>query len=152
MKKLIYSLIGSMILLIPLVSADVILPFYMNAILLMPFILLILGIETISFWLLNKKILKSEISFLKIFIVVILANIASSLFGLYILSNSYSSSSGVFPFFIIAFILTTIIEYPVYALLFIKDKISKLDLFLICAIVNAFGYIAIVGISAIGFI
>lgn len=144
MKKIIYLLTLS-ILLIPLVSADVIVPLATGLIPLLP---LILGIEIIGFWLLNKKTFKIKTNFLDVIFLIIFANLGSTIAGFFI--PIYNPS--MLFFMLICLILSSIIEYPFYLFFFRKKGLSKLDSFLFCSTINSIGYLIITIIILISYI
>jgi len=132
MKKIFQiTLLIFLLLNIP-VFADMMIPLtYTNMI----FIPIIILIEILVFYVLNKKHYKKELNLKKIILVASLANIISSFFGLFITLINYSMD--LFSFFI-----TIIIEFFVFFIILRKSFKIK-DLLVICIIINIFSYLFI---------
>lgn len=126
-------LLGALFLLLPIVSADVILPFSFVTI---PFYPLFLIVELILFWLLANRVFSIKVSFWKSLLIVAVANIVTSLMGTFI--PSYRDFTGPI---LTAFILSVIVEFGIYLLFFIKKDVKRINLFWISGLVNLVSYI-----------
>ncbi len=133
-KKLSWFWTLIFLLLVPLVSADIIMPFSFYTIMFFPAILII---EVVGFWLLANKVFNIRVSFWKSLLIVTVANVVTSLVGT------------IFPFkrsiilFLIAFILSVIIEFVIFLLFFIKKEIKKINLLWISGIINFGSYLVL---------
>jgi len=137
MKRLLLGLALSL-LLIPFISADLIVPVGWR-ILNTTIIVGIIIIETILFWLLSIKFFKIKVGFWKSLLVVAIANIVISFIG-YFVSMSFSINKLIY-FILIAFILSVVIEWGIYLLFFLNRKNVKKKLFYVSLIVNIVSYI-----------
>lgn len=118
---------------VPLVSANIAMPFSERIVYLLP---LVIVIETICFYLLSNKSFNIKIGVGKSFIIITLANILTSAFGTFMPIHIFA------PFaLIIAFILSVIIEFLVYLMLFFKEDVKKKSLFSISLTTNIISYI-----------
>lgn len=129
-------------LLIPFVSADIIVPYFEITFILLPIVLII---ELAGFWFFTNKIFLIKVKPLQTFQMVIVANLITYLIGTVIdfLTLDYIDVfRDFFPYSIfIAFILSVIIEYFIFSMFFIKSKIKKINLFWISGIINLASYL-----------
>ena len=130
------------LLLIPIVSADVIVRYDASAIYLFP---LVLVIELIAFWLSANKIFKIQVGFWKSLLIVFIANFVTSLIGILIGFGFHSYNDFIAVF--IAFFLSAIIEFVIFLLFFINKKASKINLLWISLITNLASYLFLFAIS-----
>ena len=147
MKKLQIMLLIFLLLPVP-VLADMLVPFSYGSAMFLPAVIII---EAFVFWLLSKKI-KMKIGIKKIVLVVLIANIVSSLIGvifsydLYKITNlalsrpdniklNLETEYGIF----IYLILTVIIELPLFYI-FLRKEYKLKDLITICIILNVVSY------------
>jgi len=126
-------LVSFLLLLLPFISADVILPFS-TVKKTLPYFLLILVIEVIIFWLLTNKVFKIKTRFWKSLLIVFIANAVSSLLG---------SLLGTFLEYYYAFVLSVFIEFGVYLLFFTKKKFKKINLLWISLAANFLSYLVL---------
>ena len=132
MKKLLTFLL--LTLLVPCVLADLIVPFTVSTIAYFPLIVII---EIIGFWLLTNKAFKIKASFWKSVLIILVANVVTSLIGTFIPVYGFSLYAVA-----ITFVISVLIEFGIYVLFFIKEKkVSKMNLFLVSLIVNFFSYL-----------
>jgi len=139
MKKLYLGLLFFLSLL-PLVSADVIAGealAYSGWSFVIFLMVLIVVVETILFWLLINKPFKLKVGFWRSLLIVAVANIVTFIVGIFI---SITMFNGLIPIFLIAAILSIILEWGVYLLFFARKKNVKIKLFFISLIVNAVSY------------
>jgi len=94
-----------------------------------PFYPLFLILELILFWLFANKVFSIKVGFWKSLLIVAVANIITSLMGIFITN------------FLIGFILTVIFEYAIFLLFFIKKKVKRINLLWISLIVNIISYL-----------
>ena len=134
MKKLIF-LVSFLLLLLPFISADVIVPFSLQTIFFFPFILVV---EVIVFWLLSNKVFKINVNFWKSLLIILAANVVTSFIGTFILYDYLN-----FVILLIAFILSVFVEFGVYLLFFIKKKIKKISLLWISLVANFLTYLGL---------
>lgn len=124
MDKKLFSLTMLSFLVFPqIVLADVIVPLSSITFPLIPFIILI---ETLVFWLLANKFFKFRVGFWKSLLVVVIANLATSLLGTII--PLYKYAIGNLIWIGITFVLSVFIEWAVYIPFFRKTKIKLTDL------------------------
>lgn len=133
--------IALLILITPLVSADVLTPL---SEVMIPFIPVVIISETIGFWLLVNKFFKIKTGFWKSLVIMTVANIITSLLGTFI--QLYRNVTGPL---LLAFILSIIIEFIVYLFFFGKAKIEKIKLLVLSLIVNSISYTLLLLIFAI---
>ncbi|MBS3176116.1 hypothetical protein J4457_02675 [Candidatus Woesearchaeota archaeon] len=153
-KKLWLTTIILSLLLIPLVSANVLLPFSFFTLPIFPVIVLL---EALIFWWLSKKLLKSKTGFWKSVLITFSANVVTSLVGTFIMFGEPMFIFG-FPLFIPAWlntglfalcflfmllILTVLLEWGTYYLFFRKKKVSVARLFYLSLIANAASYLLV---------
>ncbi len=127
-------------LLIPKIAwADVAVSASYSNILLLPLIVIA---ESVLFWVLINKVLRCPFGVWKSFLVVIPANIITSVTGTFIEIFSYGlyQDMGV-GFFLVSFFLSFTIEWAVYLAFFRKSGISRLKLLQLSLYVNIASYI-----------
>mgnify|MGYP000386119878 CR=1 FL=1 len=96
-------------------------------------------IEVMVFWLLTKKLFKLEIKFSKIFGVVILANMVTSIIGTFTVSLYFIM---YFHLFILAFLLSVFVEWLII-LQFFRQEIGAKSLMVISVIMNTASYLTL---------
>mgnify|MGYP001588608050 CR=1 FL=1 len=134
MKKYFLLLI---FLLIPLISADLIVTYPDIQLHLFPVVLIV---EFIAFLILTDKVFKIKLSFWKSLLIIAVVNIITSIIGLLIYFINVQFIYGV----LIAFVLSVIIEFGVILLFFINNKnAKKINLFWISLIINALSYLIV---------
>jgi hypothetical protein len=125
-------------LFLPFVSADVIIPTGWS-LLNIKLISLIILIEFAIFFLLLKYYFKKEIVFYKVLLIVLIANLITSIIGAFIPIYHITLS-----FFLYAFLISVIIEFIIYLIIllgFMKMKeITKKELFIACLLTNIITY------------
>lgn len=131
MKK-IFSCLWGLIFILPLVSADIIVPFTTYTGSLFPIIFIA---ELILFYLLMNKAFNIKTGFWRAALIVFIANLVTSIIGIFI-----PVYRNFMTMFWIAFILTLVIEYLVLILFFLKREASKLSLFLVNLAMNVLSY------------
>jgi hypothetical protein len=129
MKKLAFIAL-SFLLILPMVSADVLIPATEFPQISFPIVLII---EFVVFWLLSKTLFKMNLNPWKILLILFIANLITSAIGFIFPVLGYN--------LLLAFILSVIIESFVILLFFRKE--NKLKLFFIVLIVNILSYIAL---------
>lgn len=145
-KKITLLATFAFLLAMPFVSANIAAPFSEAIVLLFPLIVLV---EGIVFWILAKKWLKVKLGFWKSVLLVLIANIATSLIGtaysvfMYDLYIEYSL------FMLLAFIASVLIEWGIYIPIFkmkmLKTiKISNKHLLLLSLYVNTASYLLMI--------
>ena len=136
MKNGEYWLLG-LLFLIPLVSADFIMPWY-NDILPVALMIFVILVEAIGFWLLGNKKFDIEVGLWKSFIVVLIANIITFFVGSLLMQML---SVDFYIIFLITFVLSVLIEFLVYLIFFVNKKINRTGLFWISITVNFASYL-----------
>ena len=131
MKKIFWGFLF-LLLIIPFISANVLLPFNLMTLPLMPFIF---AIECVGFLLTWEKLFKIKIGFWKASLIIVVANLSSSLVGT--IFGVLPTYTGMF----IAFIISVVIEFGICLLFLIKKKIRILNLFWISLIINTMSYL-----------
>ncbi|MEA1994515.1 MAG: hypothetical protein U9N35_09035 [Euryarchaeota archaeon] len=139
MGKKVTLTILTFLLLHQLVSADVIFPLTFTTLPLIPFIILI---EVLTFWLLANKVIKASVSFWKSVLVIFVANIITSLLGIFIYLPGYTTGDSLW--LGITYMLSVFVEWGIYTPFFIKDDIKILDLLKISFVENLISYAMIV--------
>ncbi|MFH1889821.1 MAG: hypothetical protein ABIJ58_03015 [Nanoarchaeota archaeon] len=140
MKNLWLGLL-SLLLLLPIVSADVVVPSYLSLLGIGLVVCLFLGIvlvESVLFWLFANKTFKIKTGFWKSLLIVVVANAVTSLLGSLLLSASISLS-----FVLTAFLISFLVEWGVYMLFFLKNKGIKMKLLYLSLIANFVSYLLI---------
>ena len=112
-KKLIILNLLTFLLIPQLALANVLAP--LSSIML-PIIPVIVLIEGFAFWLLAKKILESKIGFWKSLLIVLIANLMTSLIGTLASGLAYGIETSLW--ITIAFIGSVLIEWGIYIILF----------------------------------
>jgi hypothetical protein len=121
-----------------LVIADVIYPL---SFMIIPFIPFIILIEAFVFWLLVNKWIKIQTGFWKLILVVLVANIVTSLLGTFVPIYRYTAANLMW--IGVAFVFSIFIEWGIYVPFFRKADIRIFDLLKISFIVNLATYIPI---------
>jgi hypothetical protein len=139
-KKNYFVLSILVFLLLPeVVSADVAWPLSIYTIPLIPVIVLI---EALVFWLIANIVLKDQIGFWKIILVILIANIITSLLGTFIPLSRFTIDN--FIWIGVTFLFSVLIEWVIYLQLFKKIIIKNLDLLAISFVGNAITYTLLV--------
>ncbi len=134
MKKLNWIVLLFM-LCIPLVSADVHVAPGSELIYFFPVVIII---EVLVFWMLANKSFKIKVSFWKSLLIVFIANMVTSIIGIFI--ETYMN----FASFIFGFVLSFLIEFIILLLFFINKKVKRINLFLLSIIINLLSYLAVI--------
>lgn len=99
---------------------------------------LVLAIESLIFVIYSNILLNLRISFIRIIIATLFANIATSLLGVPFYVNRMAWGHGLLILTICALVLSAFIEWAVYTPFFRKSNIDSVDLFRISLVGNAF--------------
>ncbi len=137
MKKALLAIL--IFLLIPkIVLADVAVSVSYTNLTLIPLIILI---EAFLFWLLINKIFGFSAGFWKSLLVVLVANIVTSITGTFIEVVSYSFYNNItLAFLLLTFAMSVVIEWGIYLPFFRKNHIRKTNLLKLSIMVNAVSY------------
>jgi len=151
MRNIVKSTLLIFLLLIMPVLADGAVALSEASTIILPIVILI---EILIFWILNKKIYKNKINIKKIVIVILIANMISTLFG-FIFTNDLYEITGLqvgsrgfihnisiktFFGFFVYFIISVIIEFFIFFIILRKSYKIK-DMLIICIIVNISSYV-----------
>lgn len=136
-KFLIISLI-LFLFTVNVVLADVAMPLSLVTI---PYFPIIILIEMIAFLILIKKFYKIDIGIKAIIVIVLIANIITSLLGTFF--PIYRYFIGNLTSFVLSFIVSIPVEFAIFRhfLKFLKKKFNSLDLLEITFIINFFSYL-----------
>jgi hypothetical protein len=138
-KNYFVSSILVFLLLPEVVSGDVAWPLSIYTIPLIPVIVLI---EALVFWLIANIVLKDQIGFWKIILVILIANIITSLLGTFIPLSRFTIDN--FIWIGVTFLFSVLIEWVIYLQLFKKIIIKNLDLLAISFVGNTITYTLLV--------
>lgn len=136
-KVILFALLLSFLLVPKMVLANMIVPLAMITI---PLLVIIIPVEAFVFWFLANKVLKIKTGFWKLILVVFVANIVTSFFGIFVPLMYRTETLMKIGALFIASIL---IEWGLYIPFFMKSKIKISDLLKISFVVNAATYIPI---------
>lgn len=132
MKK--YFVWGLALILLPFISADLIVPLTFEMKDLFP---LVIVVEFIAFWLLTNKLFNIKLNFWKSLLIIVVANLVTSVIGLFISISILSAGIAV------AYVLSIIFEFGIYWLFLAGPKIKTITLFWISLLVNFVSYLLI---------
>ena len=120
---------------IPLISADLIVPYVFRIVPIIPFIILA---EIIIFWLVINKLFKFSLGWGKTILVVLVANVVSTIFGFFLPDiGDFTTIT------LISFILSIFIEWGSLFLFFMKEEWRGKQLLLASLIINIVSYLGI---------
>jgi len=137
-KKFLFITLLAFLFIPKLVSADIIIPLSFMTVPLIPFIILI---EAFVFWLLVNKWIKVQTGFWKLILVVLVANLVTSLLGTFVPLYRYTAENLMW--IDVAFVFSIFIEWGLYIPFFRKANIKIFDLLKISFIVNLATYISL---------
>ncbi|MBM3233327.1 hypothetical protein FJZ18_04140 [Candidatus Pacearchaeota archaeon] len=137
-KKFLFITLLAFLFIPKLVSADIIIPLSFMTVPLIPFIILI---EAFVFWLLVNKWIKVQTGFWKLILVVLVANLVTSLLGTFVPLYRYTAENLMW--IGVAFVFSIFIEWGLYIPFFRKANIKIFDLLKISFIVNLATYISL---------
>ena len=139
MRNELIILLGLILLMPSIASADIITPLSFVTIPQIPFIILI---EAFVFWLLANRVIKVPIGFWKLILVTLVANIVTSLLGTFI--PLYRNITENLMWIGIAFVFSVFIEWGIYVPFFRKVNIKIFNLLKISFVGNLITYAILV--------